>query len=473
MQQASKQTNSSEDKNFIENSYKRQIILYNIAFAILSFLLLGNYLLQKHLVLQQKDFAKIINLSGRQRMLTQRIVGLALRFKVETDADTHQDKDLKLLHEALNSFTTTQALFMLHNDHPDSLADLNNAQTDKIYKENMNDILLFMAETKLFLDRAEQKDLHSKWNVAQLSEHAERMAKLGLSTIIAANDALTYARVDQAKIFLDDVEHKQLIIFLITYFVLLLEAFLLFLPEAKKRRDAMTRLFHFLQKEKELQKFSALGEVSAKIVHEINNPLSAVIGRVDILIRNKDNSFDEKTIKVFEGMKQNLWRISKIIRLTKIVYRKGNNDSLNVFDLKTIIGDIIETTQLLKDKEQIVFESKLEDGAFVKAQDHQIFQVINNIVGNAIEATESLSVRKVLINLFIENNSAVLRISDNGPGVPTEIQSSIFDKLFTTKKTGTGIGLYESKEILESYGGSIRLATEISSSSFEIRLPLN
>jgi signal transduction histidine kinase len=405
-------------------------------------------------------------------MLTQKIVGLALRFKAEIDSDTNQEKDLKLLHETLDSFITNQSHFMLSKDHPESLADLNNVQTDKIYNENMKDFLIFIAETRLFLDHAENNNLHSKWNTAQFKEHSEKMAKLGLGTITEANDALTFARVDQAKYFLDEVERNQFKIFLLTYLVLLLEAFLLFLPEAKKRKKAMSKIFHFLQKEKEMQKFSALGEVSAKIVHEINTPLSVVIGRIDILLRNKDNVFDEKTMNIFEGMKQNLWRISKIIRLTKIVYRKGNNDNLHVFEIKTIIFDIIETTQLLNNKDNIFFESNLQDGLFIRAQDHQIFQVINNIVGNAIDATQNFKERKVIINLIARDKTAILRISDNGPGVPAEIHKKIFEKLFTTKKAGTGIGLYESKEIIESYGGTVRLASEISNSCFEISFPL-
>jgi signal transduction histidine kinase len=458
---------SEEDRNFIEHSYRRQIILYNFAFAILSFLLLGNYFLQRHIVQQQQNFAKIINLSGRQRLHSQKIVELAQHF-----INTPQEKDLKLLHNALDSFIHHQSLFMLSKDHPDSLADLNNAQTDKIYKDNMSDNLLLITETKLFLERAEVKNLSLKMRILQLSEYSEKMAQLGLGTITAANDALTFARVNQANIFLDDVKRNQFIFFIITYVVLIFEAFFLFIPEAKKRKKATARILHYLQREKEMQKFSVLGEVSAKIVHEINNPLTAVIGRVDILLRNKDKDFDEKTIKTFEGMKQNLGRISKIIRLTKIVYRKGNNDNINVFDLKTIIFDIIETTYLLQGKENLNFESKLEDGLFIKAQDHQIFQVINNIVGNAIEATVNLNERKISIHLFANNKIAILRISDNGDGVPAEIQNNIFKKLFTTKKAGTGIGLYESKEIVESYGGSIRLAIEISNNCFEISFPL-
>ena len=137
---------SEKDKEFVNTSYQRQIILYSLAFGILIILLLISYFYQRDTIRQQHDFAKIINISSNQKMLTQRIVGLALRFKVETDSNIHQGKDLVFLKEALALFTSTQILLMQAKDHPESLGDLNNSQTDKIYKEYFNDLLLFVSE---------------------------------------------------------------------------------------------------------------------------------------------------------------------------------------------------------------------------------------------------------------------------------------------------------------------------------------
>ena len=114
----------------------------------------------------------------------------------------------------------------------------------------------------------------------------------------------------------------------------------------------------------------------------------------------------------------------------------------------------------------------MTEGLFITAQEHQIFQVVSNVLSNAIDAIENLPEPTIYIELKALDGQAILRISDNGNGVPEELEEKIFDKLFTTKKAGTGIGLFEARQMIESYGGTLELNIAISRSCFEIKLPL-
>lgn len=447
--------------------YKKQILFYGLIIGILTCLYLGSYIFQSQILHQQETHSTIINHSGRQRMFSQNIVARVLEYKVDLETETTDTENLTLLKEALAKFVSYHSRFMLDPSDSDILADLNNDKTSKIYQERGGDVLLFTEKTKQFLELTEQKKMHHKL----LTEYVTTIAHLGLGPVLSAMDSLTFERAEQSKFLLEKIERSQMIIFVMFLAIMILVVLFVFTSEIRRQKSALTQLQHFYEKEKELHAFSALGEVSAKIAHEINSPLSALFGRVEILLNNKNNSFDEKTMKIFTSMNESLVRIANIIRLTKIIYRKGDIDLLSVFDLKKVVIDVVESTQFLKGVGKIKFNCNLEEGHFVKAAEHQIFQVINNVVGNSIDATLNQKERVINIDLFAINKTICLRISDNGPGVAVGIENEIFKKLFTTKVTGTGIGLYESKEIIESYGGSMGLATEISRSCFEIKMP--
>jgi signal transduction histidine kinase len=380
-------------------------------------------------------------------------------------------KKIKNIQDSLDVFYKHHILLLRDRGSQSSLSDLNSEVTQKIYQETEYHTELFISETKNFLKQLDDKK-RSEAYVKSLGTHADVVAHLATETLLPQLDALTYERSRQATLRLIRIGNVQTILFIVFVSVLLLQAFFLYIPTAKRRRESLTELLYMHEHEKERQKFSALGEVSAKIVHEINNPLTAIIGRVEILLKNKDKKFDEQTITTFAGIKQNLWRISRTIKLTKMIYRNGKNDPVTIFDLKKVIVDMTETTQMLQNMSPIHFISSLEEGHYIEAQEHQIFQVMTNVVSNAIDATREIPAPTISLELVADHKHAIFRVTDNGPGVPEELYEKIFEKLYTTKKEGTGIGLYEARQMLEALGGSLELNTTISKSCFEIKVPL-
>ena len=103
----------------------------------------------------------------------------------------------------------------------------------------------------------------------------------------------------------------------------------------------------------------------------------------------------------------------------------------------------------------------------------QLLQVFNNLIRNAIQAVPDGAEPKITIALGLEEDRAIIRVTDNGAGIPEELQSKMFEPNFTTKSSGMGLGLAISKRIVEGSGGEISFDTTPGrGTTFEISLPL-
>jgi len=107
------------------------------------------------------------------------------------------------------------------------------------------------------------------------------------------------------------------------------------------------------------------------------------------------------------------------------------------------------------------------------ADKNHLLRVLNNLVINAIQAIPSDRRGKVNVTLLKQKNNAVIRISDNGGGIPGEIRERVFEPNFTTKTSGSGLGLAICKKIVEAHSGDIRFETiDNEGTKFFLELPL-
>lgn len=217
-----------------------------------------------------------------------------------------------------------------------------------------------------------------------------------------------------------------------------------------------------LERQKDLafqsEKMSALGELLASVAHELNNPLSVVIGNAMML---GEEPLDESTMKRVSKLSDAADRCVKIVR-TFLSMAREQPLELSPCNL----GDLVETaidahrshSESSTPEFLISLPGRLPD---VLVDEVQIVQVILNLFNNAEQAmTESAVGDRVRISAEFPGPEALVRltISDNGPGIPTEIHGRIFDPLFTTKShgKGTGVGLAFCHRILAAHGGSIQ-----------------
>jgi signal transduction histidine kinase len=192
----------------------------------------------------------------------------------------------------------------------------------------------------------------------------------------------------------------------------------------------------------QLEKFSIIGIKASSILHDLNNPLTGIIGYVE-LVRSKIE--DPKQISYCEKIEEEATRISKMIMDIKMLAQSKKKIELlkTPTDLKLFLKNIISKMTLHCD---VQIDSKLKGQVSI---DKDYFErVLWNLIKNANEALEMTKNPKIEISITELNNYVIICISDNGPGIPKKLLKNLF-KLGQTfgKKGGSGIGLYNCKEM--------------------------
>ena len=235
--------------------------------------------------------------------------------------------------------------------------------------------------------------------------------------------------------------------------------------EKNKEKDLM--LF-------EQARFALMGEMLANISHQWKQPLNTIGLAVVSLKFSKQNS--EEQNKYFEIIEDNVRFLAETIDDFMSFFDKRSHSEVKsiadiVREIKSIIG-----TNLLNNNIKFKIQRDVEcKNIHISSS---ISQVILNLVNNSIDALAKIEEEKEIVLSFgIVDNSFSIVCSDNGCGVDTSIEESIFNPYFTTKhKTqGTGIGLYMSKQIIDKFfGGTLELDNlESDRTSFRVAIPFS
>ena len=210
-------------------------------------------------------------------------------------------------------------------------------------------------------------------------------------------------------------------------------------------------------------KLAAIGELAARIAHDLRNPLSVIMVTSEILqMQNKDLSEKEK--ETFEKQKNAIDRMSHQIAEV-LDFVRSKPVTKQPVEFSKIITSVLSNI-LVPKRVKII---KPDKDPVLKCDPVQIEVVIANLLRNAIDAVENDGI--ISIKLSEDQNYHIISIEDTGPGIPEENLQKIFEPLFTTKQKGTGLGLASCKNIVEQHNGTI--ITENNPTAFTIKLPKN
>ena len=193
--------------------------------------------------------------------------------------------------------------------------------------------------------------------------------------------------------------------------------------------------------------------------HELRTPIQPILGLSEI-IRPKVNKEDSEYVDVIVRNAKRLQRLTEeILDVTKIESQslKLNKEEFNLNDvIINCINDMIMNSYSNKKKDvNIVYEPK---DIFIMADKGRISQVISNLLSNAVKFTPGGTI-SIVSNLNgnqdKDNNQAIVSVKDNGQGIDPDILHKLFSKFATKSFSGTGLGLYISKSIVETHGGKI------------------
>lgn len=213
-------------------------------------------------------------------------------------------------------------------------------------------------------------------------------------------------------------------------------------------------------------------EMAKQVAHEIKNPLTPMKLSVQQLLRTydpQDPKSGEKLKKVANSI------VEQIDALTKIAnefstFAKMPNPSEERLEIVAIIKGVKEVFAV-EGQAQINITSNL-DTVNVMADKDQFVRVFNNLIKNATQAIPSDSEGKIDIDISSKDGKVTITIADNGVGIADSEQSKIFVPYFTTKSTGTGLGLAMVKQIIENHRGTIDFETVVGKgTTFIIELP--
>jgi PAS domain S-box-containing protein len=206
-------------------------------------------------------------------------------------------------------------------------------------------------------------------------------------------------------------------------------------------------------------RLSAMGEMSASIAHEINQPLAAIVANGNAGLRWLANSapdLDEvrATLKriVSDGH-----RAGKVISGVRTLFKK-NVQARGPIDVNDLIREVLSLVRGELESRRVTVETELGQLPPVIADRAQLQQVILNLITNAVDAMDAVSDRPRVLRLRSERcepGKIMLTVHDSGPGIEKKNIHRIFEPFFTTKSNGTGMGLSICRSVVESHGGHL------------------
>ncbi|MDO6611988.1 cache domain-containing protein [Shewanella sp. 1_MG-2023] len=212
------------------------------------------------------------------------------------------------------------------------------------------------------------------------------------------------------------------------------------------------------------EKLTALGELTAGIAHEINNPTAVILGNMELMkyeLGPNANVVEEE----IELVIQQVGRISTIIRSLLQYSRPGEfNAPLEMHQVQSMIEEVLVLVRHSIEKQKVELIQQVNTTAEVQVNRPQVIQVLINLVVNAAHAIESKGKIWIRADDWIENGNVVgvkVEVEDEGVGIAPERLSRIFDPFYTTRKDGTGLGLSLSYGIIKRIGGTIEVKSTL------------
>lgn len=261
-----------------------------------------------------------------------------------------------------------------------------------------------------------------------------------------------------------------------------------YLSKPFNNQEVLTRVKGLIERRKiemefiHAEKMISLGQLVAGVAHEINNPISyaksAAASLDDIFqaVQTKKISLEDgmrRMEKSIAHVKDGTERVRHISAALQGFVRQGAKG----FHPNDIHPGLESTLSLVHTNHRaaIQIHKSYELTEPVVCNINQLNQVFLNLLNNAMQALDDTANAALWIETRRQNGNAIIRIRDNGPGIPEELRSKIFNPFFTTKDVGkgTGLGLYISQQIVYEHGGSLALDSSIGEGTrFTIELPI-
>ena len=227
------------------------------------------------------------------------------------------------------------------------------------------------------------------------------------------------------------------------------------------------RLNNTINREKRL---TALGEMAARLAHQVRTPLSSAILYLSNLSTRLSAGITEDSGKAVKNIQNQLGQIEKLVE-GMLSYIKGDMVASRTFSPAALLIEVKLATAMHVDSADGTLQILYEGDDFEITGDHEaLFNALSNLVVNAVQAVDSKP--EITLSLFKEQDCIRFVVTDRGPGIDEDKQEQIFDPFFSTRPGGTGLGLAVVLSAVQAHGGQISIDTPASGGTrFNLVIP--
>jgi PAS domain S-box-containing protein len=233
------------------------------------------------------------------------------------------------------------------------------------------------------------------------------------------------------------------------------------ITERKEAEEALLRT----------EKLAVTGRLAASMVHEINNPLQAVVGCLALADETLEEGGDPS--EYLQIAREELRRTARIVDQLRDIHRRSQPREKQVTNLSALLEQVVILSRERLDRQRVeVVRTWAEEPIMVPLVADRMQQVFLNLMLNAAEAMEDGGELRIGITRTDEPTGVKIVFEDTGPGIPSDVMESLFEPFFSTKEEGVGLGLYITKNIVEQHDGRITVeSVEGEGTRFEIWVP--
>ncbi len=218
------------------------------------------------------------------------------------------------------------------------------------------------------------------------------------------------------------------------------------------------------------RRMASIGRLTSGVGHEVKNPINAIVVHLELL-KNKLGDDNAPAARHLEVIDAEIHRLDRVVQ-TLVDFSRPVELQLHEQDLRPVIADVLMLAAEDLFRNNVTLVSRLPEKPMIVNLDADLLkQAVLNVIQNGAQAMQHGGTLEVIL----EENSkvAVLRIGDEGPGIPEEIREKIFDLYFTTKSGGSGIGLAMTYRILQLHHGNVAVQSKVErGTEFLLRIPL-
>jgi signal transduction histidine kinase/CheY-like chemotaxis protein len=438
---------------------------YIIALCVVAAVVSLSAISMSYIFKTQKNDASVINMAGQQRMLSQRIALFVQRLST---CNEREQFNANLLLASINKFEVNHTF----------LSTLPNL-SKKI------DALYFSSAA---VDQEVNDYISTARNYAsnpQCSKIPELFQTIRSDALLVKLDLIVQEFEFDANRRVAEIENLELLFWITTLIILMLEAIYIFRPMEMKITETISSLdkaIKLAQKAevKAINASKAKSEFLASMSHELRTPMNGLFGMIELAIDNPKKS-DDYLKKAKNAGRQLLLLINDVLDLSKIEAGKLKIENIS-FDLYQVIDDAVSLQAIHCRKKGLEFhygrDTDLPDA--IISDPTRISQVLHNLLSNAIKFTEQGQI-SLNVNLTIKEQKYWLTfvIQDTGLGISQENIQTIFNKFEQADQTttrlygGTGLGLSISAQITQLLGGTLTVDSKLGQgSTFRFSIPI-